>query len=154
MLLFRIACAAVMASAFVLVLAQPEAAHLLRAVPDMGALAPIAAAYIGAFNLAVRQGWGLIVALANGVWAGILSVVASGVLYTAIDLARAIAAGEVSRVGGFFERFGDTVELLLAELGDASLLTLSLAVAAAAGMLTELVHWLLVRVRGTWQRSN
>lgn len=154
MLVFRVICAAAVASAVILVLSQPEAARLLRTIPEMGAIAPIAGVYIGGFNLAVRQGWGMVVALANGIWAGILSIVASGVLYTAVDLARGIAAGEIRGVGGFFDRFGDTVELMLAMLGNAPLLTLSLAATAAAGILTEAVHWLMVRVRSRSQRSN
>ena len=154
MLAFRIVCAAVVAWAIVWVLSQPEAAPMLRALPEMAALAPIAGAYVGAFNLAVRQGWGVVVALANGVWAGILAIVASGILFAAVDVARGIAAGEIGGIVGLLDRFGDTVEMLLAELTDASLLTVSLGATAAAGVLTELVHWLMVRVRSRWQRSD
>lgn len=154
MLVFRIVCAVAVASAVVWVLAQPEAAAMVRSIPDIGALAPVAGAYVGAFNLAVRQGWGLVVALANGVWAGILSIVAAGVLYTAVEMARAVVGGEISGLGGFFDRFGDIVDSLVATLDDATLLTLALAAAAAAGVLTELIHWALVRVRSKWQRSN
>ena len=154
MLMFRIACAAVVALAVVWVLTQPEAAALMRTIPDMAVFAPIAGGYVGAVSLAVRQGWGLVVALANGVWAGILSIVAAGVLYTAVDLTRGFADGDIAGVGGFFERFGDTVDLLVGELGDAHLLALLMAAAAAAGILTELIHWLMVRVRSHWQRSN
>ncbi|HEX6102286.1 MAG TPA: hypothetical protein VF031_04485 [Alphaproteobacteria bacterium] len=127
---------------------------MLRALPDMAALAPIAGAYVGAFNLAVRQGWGAVVALANGIWAGILAIAASGLLFAAVDLARAIAAGEIRGIVGFLRRFGDTVEALLAQVADASLLTLSLGAAAAAGVLTELVHWLMVRIRSRRQRTD
>lgn len=154
MLVFRIICAVVVVSAVVWVLSQPEAAPLMRSVPEMVVLAPIAGAYVGAFNLAVRQGWGVVVALANGVWAGVLAIVASGVLYMFVELAREIATGGVLNVGRFFEHFGDTVELLLSEVSDAPLLTLSLIATAAAGVLTELVHWLMVRVRSRWQRSD
>jgi hypothetical protein len=153
MLAFRIICAGAVAWAVLWVLSQPDAAELLRNVPDMAMLAPIAGGYVGAFNLAVRQGWGMVVALANGVWAGILSIVASGVLYTSVAVARAIATGEIGGIGRFFDIFGDTVELLLAELSNAGLLTLSLAATASAGLLTEIIHWLMVRVR-RWQRSN
>jgi hypothetical protein len=96
----------------------------------------------------------MVVALANGIWAGILLIVASGVLCTSVAMARGVATGEIGGVGGFFERFGDTVELLLAELADLSLLTLALGATAAAGLLTELVHWLMVRVRSRRQRSH
>ena len=154
MLAFRGICAGVVAWAVAWVLSQPQAASLLRAVPDMAVLAPIAGAYIGAFTLAVRQGWGMVVALANGAWAGVLSMVAAVVLCTSVDMARGVAAGEIRGIVGFFDRFGDTLELLLAELADASLLTLALGATAAAGLLTELVHWLMVRVRSMRQRSQ
>lgn len=153
MLAFRIICAGAVAWAVMWVLAQPQAAPLLRALPDMAILAPIAGCYVGAFNLAVRQGWGLVVALANGVWAGILSAFASGILYMSVVMARGVAEGEIGGLGGFFDRFGDTLELLLAALSDAGLLMVSLGATAVAGVLTEIVHWLMVRVR-RWQRSH
>ena len=154
MLAFRGICAGVVAWAVLWVLSQPHAAQLLRAAPDMAVLAPIAGAYVGAFNLAVRQGWGMVVALANGIWAGILTILAAGVLCTSVEMARGVAAGEVGGLGGFLDRFGETLELLLAELADFSLLTIALGATAAAGLLTELVHWLMVRVRSGRQRSN
>lgn len=154
MLAFRIVCAGAVAWAVTWVVSQPQATGLLHAMPDMTLLAPVAGAYVGAFNLAVRQGWGVVVALANGVWAGILWIVASGVLYASVAMARGIASGDLGGVGGFFDLFGDTVELLLGAFSDASLLTLSLGATAAAGVLTELVHWLMVRVRSRWQRSH
>ena len=154
MLVYRIICALVLAWAVVWVLYEPEAAPLLSAIPEMGALSLIGAAYVGAFNLAVRQGWGLVVALANGVWAGVLSLAASGVLYMVVETAREIASGEISGIGGFFDSFGDTVELLLAALGDARLLMVLFAATSAAGVLTELIHWFMVRVRSRRQRSN
>jgi hypothetical protein len=151
MLVFRIICAGLLAWAVVWVLLQPQAARLLRAVPEMGAIAPIAGAYVGAFSLAARQGWGLIVALANGIWAGILAILASGVLYTAVQVTSGLVAGDLARL---FDRFGDAVDRLLAAVGDAPLLALSLAATATVGVLTELVHWVMVRVRSKWQRSN
>jgi hypothetical protein len=154
MLAFRAICAGAVAWAVVWVLSQPQAAQLLREIPDMAVLAPIAGLYVGAFNLAVRQGWGMVVAFANGVWAGILSIVAAGVLCTSVAMARGVASGDIGGAGGFFDHFGNTVELLLAELADASLLTLALGASAAAGLLTELVHWLMVRVRSRRQRSH
>lgn len=147
MLIYRFLCACVLAWAVALVLLRPEAAPLLRSMPEMSMLGPIAAAYVGGFTLAVRQGWGVIVALANGIWAGLLSIAVAGVLYIAVDLARAIAAGEISGLGRFFELFGETVDLLLANVGRPQLLMLSLAATAGAGVLTELIHWLMVRVR-------
>lgn len=154
MLVFRILCSAVLAWVAGLVLTRPEAAPLLRDAPEMIMLGPIAAAYIGGFSLAVRQGWGSIVALANGVWAGILAIIASGVLYLAVVLARALATGEVVGLRSFFGVFGDTIDLLIEQLGHSQLLALWLAGAACAGLLTEGLHWLLVRVRERRQRSN
>jgi hypothetical protein len=154
MLVFRILCSGVLAWAVGWAVTRPEAAGMLRHMPEMIALAPIAGAYVGGVSLAVRQGWGFIVALANGVWAGVLAVVASGVLYLAVETARAVAAGEVAGFGGFFLVFSGTVDLLLGQLGDPQLLTLLLAATACAGLLTEAVHWLMVRARQHRQRSN
>lgn len=154
MLVFRILCAGTLVWAVAWVLSRPEAAQLVRQIPEIGALGPIAAAYVGGFNLAVRQGWGLIVALANGVWAGTLAIVASGVLYTAVEMARAVREGDIRGSASFFEVFGETLDVLLAQLGNLPLLTLSLAATACAGMLTELLHWLMVRVRERLQRSS
>ncbi len=154
MLMFRILCSAILAWAAIWALSRPEGSGLLRLIPEMAVLGPLAAAYVGAVNLAVRQGWGFIVALANGVWAGVLSIVAAGVLYVALEMARAATAGAVDGFRSFFVVFADTVDLLLQQLGYPELLTLSLGAAACAGVLSEAVHWLLVRARQRRQRSN
>jgi hypothetical protein len=154
MVVFRILCAGALACALGWALSRPEAAGLLRRIPEMAVLGPLAAAYVGGFNLAVRQGWGAIVAFTNGIWAGILAIVAAGVLYLAVEMARALATGEVTGFGSFLGRFGEIVDLLVDELGHAQLLVLALAAAACAGLLTEALHWLMVRVRERHQRSN
>ena len=154
MLMYRILCAGILAWTASWALSRPEASVLVHQIPEMRLLGPIAAAYVGGFSLAVRQGWGSIVALSNGVWAGVLAIVASGVLYLAVAMARALAARAITGVASFFEVFGNTVDLLVVRLGNLDLLTLSLAACAGAGLLTEAVHWLMVRVRERWQRSN
>jgi hypothetical protein len=154
MLMFRILCSAILAWAAFWALSRPDAAQLRSIVPEMIVLGPLAAAYVGAVSLAVRQGWGFVVALANGVWAGILSIVAAGVLYLALEMARAAGTGGIGSFRSFFVVFADTMDLLLQELAYPELLTLSLAATACAGVLTEAVHWLMVRVRERRQRPN
>ncbi|MEO1472285.1 MAG: hypothetical protein AAFV86_24930, partial [Pseudomonadota bacterium] len=81
MLTFRVICAVLMAWAVNWVMSRPEAVPLISELPIMATIGPIAAAGVGFVNLASRQGWGVVVAVANGVWAGLLSIVVSGVLY-------------------------------------------------------------------------
>jgi hypothetical protein len=154
MLMFRILCSAILAWSAGWALSRPEAAEMLRVLPEMSVLGPIAAAYVGGVSLAVRQGWGFVVALANGVWAGILSIVAAGVLCVVLEMARAVGTGAVAGFRSFFLVFADAVDLLLQELGHLELLTLSLAATACAGLLTEAVHWLMVRARQRRERLN
>ena len=68
MLIFRLLCAILVAWAINLILARPEAATLIAEVPEMTYIGPFAGAVVGFFNLAKRQGWGLIVSVVNGMW--------------------------------------------------------------------------------------
>lgn len=147
MLVFRILCGGVLGWSVVWVLSRPEAAPMLHQLPEVVVLGPIAAAYVGGFTLALRQGWGFLVALANGVWAGVLTILGAGVLYIAVALAATMAAGEIADAGDFLDRFGETLDLFVAQFGDPPLLMLWLATAAGAGLLTEGIHWLMVRAR-------
>ena len=83
MIVFRIVCAILLAWAVNWSLSRDEAAEMLKVLPDMLVLGPVAGAIIGYVNLSVRQGWGFIVAFANGVWAGVLAIL----LYLAMGVA-------------------------------------------------------------------
>lgn len=154
MLVYRILCAVLMAWAVNWSLSRPEAATLMRELPEMLALAPIAAAFIGFFSLSLRQGWGFVVGFANGVWAGVLAIALSGTVYMVIKLTQAARQGLIISFDRFMLVFGDTVEPLLDQLVNLPLLIVSLGAAAIVGVATEMLHWLLVKFRRRRQRAN
>ena len=154
MLLYRILCAVLLAWSVNWSLVRPEAADLLRAVPEMAFLGPFAGAFVGFFSLSARQGWGVIVALANGVWAGVLSIALSGTAYMVIQLTQAVREGIITSFDKLVNVFSDAVEPLIEQLAHAPLLIVSLAAAAIVGLVTEFLHWLLVRFRRKRQRSS
>jgi len=155
MLVFRIICAILMAWAVNWALSRPEAQDMLTALPEMRTLGPLAAATIGYFNLAVRQGWGFIVAFANGIWAGMLAVLLSGVFHVFVFLARAFQANLIRSFESFVTLFGETASPLFDEVANVPLLIVTFGATAIVGVVTEIVHWLLVRMRSRkTQRSN
>ena len=147
MIIFRIVCAVLMAWAVNWSLSRNEAIELLRVLPEMEILGPIAAAAIGFVNLSVRQGWGFIVAFANGVWASVLSVLFSGALYVVVEITRAFSNSVVRTFDNFLSIFSAVVQPLLTAVIDIPLLTISLGAGALVGVITEVVHWTLVRMK-------
>ncbi len=154
MLLYRILCALLLAWAVNWSLARPEAADLLRTVPEMALLGPFSGAFVGFFSLSARQGWGVVVAFANGVWAGVLAIALSGTLYMVIELTQALREGVIISFDRLVNVFGDAVEPLIEQLAHAPLLIVSLGAAAIIGLVTEFLHWLLVKFRRRRQRSS
>lgn len=154
MILYRILCAVLLAWAVNWSMAHPEASGLLKEVPEMAALGPVAGAFVGFFSLSARQGWGVVVACANGVWAGVLSIVLSGTLYMIIKLTQAVREGLINGFERFLTVFGDAVEPLIEQLAHVPLLIVSLGAAAIVGVVTEFLHWLLVKFRRKRQRSG
>lgn len=146
MLLFRFICAILMAWAINWVLSHPEADVLLQELPIMGVISPLAAALVGFFNLASRQGWGLVVAVANGVWAGFLSVLVAGVVYTLVR-GFEVGTGPANSYESFVRNMGAEVAPLFDLVVDFPLLTLTIITTAVLGVVTELLHWTLVRLR-------
>ena len=147
MLVFRLVCAVLMAWAVNFSLSRAEAVTLLQVLPEMKTLAWIAAAIVGYFNLAVRQGWGIIVAFANGIWAGVLSIAVSGALYMCVRIVNGIRAQEIDDFDAFLNAFSAAFDPMIQQLVNLPLLITSLGATAVVGVITEVVHWLLVRVR-------
>jgi hypothetical protein len=147
MLTFRIICAVLMAWAVNWALSRPEAADLLSELPIMGTIGPIAAAGVGFVNLASRQGWGIVVAVANGVWAGLLSIAVSGVLYMAYVLGKGVATGLIKDFAVFMRVASTEVEPLFELVVDVPLVVLTITATSVLGVLTELLHWAMVRIR-------
>ena len=156
MVIFRIVCAILLAWAVNWSLSRDEAAEMLKVLPDMLVLGPVAGAIIGYVNLSVRQGWGFIVAFANGVWAGVLAILLSGVIYMVVEIVRAISTNVVRTFDNFLNVFGSLVQPLLEAVTNVPLLTVSLGAAALVGVITEVIHWVLVRMRARkgGQRAN
>lgn len=146
MLVFRLICAVLMAWAINWVLSNPEARPVLEQLPVMAIISPIAGALVGFFNLATRQGWGLIVAVANGVWAGLLSIIVAGTVY-ALVVAIQIWNGPSDDYESFVRNMESEITPLFDLVINFPLLTLTITTTAVLGVVTELLHWLLVRFR-------
>ena len=147
MLVFRLICAVLMAWAVNFSLSRAEADALRQVIPEMQTLAWIAAGIVGYVNLAVRQGWGFIVAFANGIWAGVLAIVGSGALYMLLRIITGIRENEIREFDQFLSVFSSAFEPLVEQLANLPLLITSLGATAVVGVVTEIIHWLLVRVR-------
>lgn len=147
MLTFRIICAVLMAWAVNWTLSRPEAADLLSELPIMGTIGPIAAAGVGFVNLASRQGWGVVVAVANGVWAGLLSIVVSGALYMAFVSGEALYQGSIRDFAVFMRFTSSELAPLFDLVVDVPLVVLTITATSVLGVLTELLHWAMVRIR-------
>ncbi|MEL7138112.1 MAG: hypothetical protein AAF844_01890 [Pseudomonadota bacterium] len=147
MVLFRIICAILMAWAVNWVMSRPEAGPLLNELPDMAIIGPLAAAIVGFVNLASRQGWGVVVAVANGVWAGLLSIIISGVLYMAWTLWSDIDEGYVKDFAGFMRTTSTEVKPLFELVVNFPLIILTITATSVLGVFSELLHWTIVRIR-------
>ncbi len=147
MLVFRILCALFVAWAINWALSRPEAALLNEEIPDFAAIAPFAGALVGFVNLAKRQGWGGIVAVANGIWAGFLTLVLTGVIFVFFA-----AADSTARVGDtdtdfVFKIISESVAQVVDQLASLPLLVLCFGATAVVGLVTEVIHWALVKLR-------
>ncbi|MEM9782410.1 MAG: hypothetical protein AAF899_08035 [Pseudomonadota bacterium] len=147
MLTFRFICAVLMAWAVNWVMSRPEAAPLIAELPVMEIIGPVAAGAVGFVNLASRQGWGVVVAVANGVWAGLLSIVVSGVLYMLWSVGGATASGVVNDFSTFMRLTSSEVAPLFELVINVPLIILTITATSVLGVLSELLHWALVRIR-------
>lgn len=147
MLTFRIMCAVLMAWAVNWVMSRPEAVPLLSELPLMATLGPVAAAAVGFVNLASRQGWGVVVAVANGVWAGLLSIVVSGVLFMVVVVGEQVLSGAIDDFEAFLRVSSTEVEPLFETVVNVPLIILTVTATSVLGILTELLHWVMVRLR-------
>lgn len=147
MLVFRILCALFVAWAVNWSLSRPEAALLREEIPEFAAIAPFAGALVGFVNLAKRQGWGGVVAIANGMWAGFLTLVITSVIFVL-----AAAGDSFARVGdtdtGFIGQIlAENTALVVDMLASFPLLIVCIGATAVVGLVTEVIHWALVRLR-------
>ncbi len=147
MLVFRMICAVMVAWAINLVLARPEAAVLIAEVPQMIVIGPIAGAVVGFFNLAKRQGWGLIVSVVNGMWTGVLAIALSGFIYLALRMFNVVWHNLIKDFEAFLRVLGSEAQPLVELTTDYRLIGLTVAATAVTGLISEILHWTLVRLR-------
>lgn len=147
MLIFRLLCAILVAWAINLILARPEAATLIAEVPEMTYIGPFAGAVVGFFNLAKRQGWGLIVSVVNGMWTGVMAIVLSGFMFLAMRMFNTVMSNMVKDFDAFLRVLGSEAAPLIEISTDFRLIGLTIGVTAVTGVISEVLHWVMVRVR-------
>ena len=147
MLTFRVVCAIVVAWALNWVMGHPVAATLLEEVPEMAYLAPLAGAVVGFMALSKRQGWGFIVAAANGVWTMILTVGLAWLAFLTMTLFDHLVHGLIDDFENFLRILGAEAQPLAEGWIDLRLLGMMLAATVVAALVTEVLHWVLVRLR-------
>ena len=153
MITFRIICAVFMAWAAGWAFGRPEAGALLEELPRIEPIGIACAAWVGAFSLAVRQGWGMIVALANGVWAGVLAIALSGLVFMMVLATQSI--GVVSSFERWLAIFESDLEPVFEQMiARLDLMGLTILATALVGLLTEAIHWGLVRLRREGERLH
>jgi hypothetical protein len=146
MLVFRLICAVMVAWAMNWALRGPEAVFLQRDLPEFVILGPIAGALVGWMNLAKRQGWGMIVAIANGMWAGFLSLLLTGAMYVGMTSLNGAPASNMDVEQVFALMSANTV-LVVDGLSSLALMIVCLGSTALVGIVTEVVHWAMVKMR-------
>ncbi len=147
MLVFRVICAIMVAWAINLVLARPEAAVLISEVPQMIYIGPIAGAVVGFFNLANRQGWGLIVSVANGMWTGVMAIALAGFMFLAIRMGDVVIHNLIRDFEAFMRVLGSEADPLIKTSTNLRLIGLTVVATAVTGVISEILHWTLVRLR-------
>lgn len=147
MLLFRTLCAVIVAWSVNWVMAQPVSANLLELVPEMHVIAPLSGAVVGFMMLAKRQGWGFVVALANGLWTMIMVVAVSWLIFLVVTLFDHLVHGLIDDFENFLRILGSETRPLAEGWVDIRLAGVLLGAAVVASVVTEALHWILVRLR-------
>lgn len=154
MLIFRLICAIMVAWAVNWSLSRPEAAQLIGEIPEMMIIGPLAGGVVGFFNLAKRQGWGLIVSVANGVWTGILSIACASFFYLAYKMTGMVAFGLVQDFKDFMRILNQVADPMIEVSLDLKLIGVTIGATAVAGVISECLHWSLVRLRRQREEDN
>ncbi len=145
MFVFRLVCAVLLAWAVNWTFGQEEAATLLEEFPEMELIGILVAVWVGAFSLATRQGWGMVVAVANGVWAGVLTITLSGIVFLVVLMLRNV--GVVTSFRRWLEMFESDSEPVFEQMTNFPLMLKTLGAAVLVGVVTEAIHWALVQIR-------
>lgn len=161
MILFRVLCALLLAWAFNLALGRPEAIQVLEAldkvdpeIPDLRVYGPISAGVVGFLNLSMRQGWGMVVGLVNGIWAGVLSLVVAGLMIFVGGLIMRMSENQMQDFDAFLKHMVLIRGPLLNAMLDVKFIVVTLGITAVVGVITEVAQWLVARVRGQKSQSS
>lgn len=146
LILFRFLCALFVAWAMNWAFSRPEASLLLEEMPETAFIAPIAGALVGFVNLAKRQGWGFVVAVANGIWAGVLAVFLTGIILLGANVFGVSTIGDPD-FDFMADRMAENVQVLVDTIALPGLLVVCIGAGAVVGVVTEFIHWALVRLR-------
>jgi len=156
MLLFRFICAFLMAWGINWAMGRPEAAVLRDDFPEFALIAPFAAAYVGLQNLARRQGWGSVVAVANGVWAGVMTLGLSLLAFLFIKVVQTPQAGTFD-ADFLLRQIGEHAADMIDAMASLPLLVICLGATTVVSLVSEFIHWALVhlrRLRGIKERNT
>lgn len=140
MLIFRIACAIMMAWAMNFALARPEAAFLVEEVPEMHYFGPIAGALVGFLILAKRQGNGILIGTLNGMWTGLLTIAISGALFLTVQMWSALVHGLIRDFENFMRVLGIEARPLMEVSADLWLIGVTVATTAVVGLTSEILR--------------
>ncbi len=143
MLVFRFACAILMAWAINWCLARPEAAFLIEEVDEMIYIGPLAGALTGFFMLWKRQGNGVLIGTANGVWIGLLTIALAAGMYLAAEMWGVVAQGLIKDFEHFMRALSAASKPLIETMTAFWLFGITLAATAVVGLATELLRWCL-----------
>jgi len=144
---FRIICAVAVAWAMSWAMTRPEAAALVEEIPDFATLAPIAGAIVGFFNLAKRQGWGMIVSVANGLWAGALSLILAAAIIVFVAVREAAVVSVNLDFDFLMKLMSEETAQVAEQLFFLPLIVIAMGATAVVGVITEIIHWAMVRLR-------
>jgi len=146
MLLFRILCAILLAWAMNWAMSRPELAALEEDFESFLLWAPFVGAGVGFLNLAKRQGWGVIVAIANGIWAGAATLILTGLIVVLAKSSEAARRGTDLDFASMLRLGAESTAGLAELLFHLPPIVICLGAAAVVGLVTEIIHWALVRI--------
>lgn len=154
MLLFRLLCAVFLAWAMNWSLSRPEAGAVLAEYPEWRVLGLLGAAAVGYFHLAKRQGWGVVVAIANGFWSGALSMIVGVVFFMGWIAYDGVSRNVIEDLEELFRHWGETATPLVELLANVPLLAVTVGASTVAGVVTEFLHWTLLKLRKRAERRR
>ena len=120
---------------------------LVAEIPQMIIIGPIMGALVGFFYLAKRQGWSPVVAVVNGIWAGLLTIALSGFVYLAIRMFGVVWHNLIKDFEAFMRVLGSEAGPLIEMSTDFWLIGITIGAVTVTSFLSEILHWSLVRLR-------